>query len=54
MEEKESIKKYIITFTINDQILQFNFIIQFFLINDIDKKHQIVYRQRDPPFALEF
>ena len=43
------------TFTINDQILQFNFIFEiYFDSQHTEKKHQLVSIERDRPFALEF
>ena len=42
-------------FTINDQILQFNFIFEiYFDSQHTEKKHQLVSIERDRPFALEF
>jgi len=43
------------TFTINDQILKFNFIFEiYFDSQHTEKKHQLVSIERDRPVALEF
>ena len=42
-------------FTINDRILQFNFIFEiYFDSQDTEKKHQLGSIEMDRPFALEF